>query len=112
MAPRPGIQPQRNLDPGESPELAGLIAGRWAAIDLPTATRRERLARNRAIREANRALAPCRGRPATGPGGTGPLLAALRRNAIARSREYAFPLHGVGRLRRSLLPLAEFAPSS
>lgn len=101
------FNPQRHLDPHQSPELAAGIAQRWAAVDLPTASRRQRLARNRAIREANRALAPfVEADRQRGLEQRGELRASLRRNAIARSREYAFPLHGSEKLRRFLLPFA------
>ncbi len=93
------FNPDRHLP---APRPAGALAAfeaKWAAIEGEVANRRQRLDRLRAIRKANEALYPW----------TGPVLATLteerrslldglKRNAIARSREYAFPLHGEGRL--------------
>jgi hypothetical protein len=97
------FNPDRHLD-GELPaEAAGWVEAKRAAIAGPVATRRQRLARHRAIDRCNEALRPmvagARDRLARERAG---LVAGLRRNALARNREYAFVLHSERRLRAAM----------
>ncbi len=93
------FNPDRHLPDPRPAGTQAAFEAKWAAIEGEVATRRQRLDRLRAIRRANEALQPWTG-PALAALGEERqiLLAGLKRNAIARSREYAFPLHDEGRL--------------
>jgi hypothetical protein len=94
------FNPERHLPRLLATDLAATLEAKRAAIVGPTATRRQRVERFRAIRELNDHLAAP----------LGPLREALEterarladglaRNAIARGRDYAFVVHSRDRLR-------------
>jgi hypothetical protein len=102
--------PERYLPEPRPAEARSAVEAKWVAIEGEVATRRQRVARLKAIRRANQALVPWTEsiRP--------DLLAdrerlsgGLKRNAVARSREYAFPLHGEGRLRSAMIRILDQA---
>ncbi len=90
--------PDRHLPEPRPAEARAAVEAKWVAIEGEVLTRRQRLDRLKAIRQANEALAPwtepARSRllPRSGTGSA----TGLKLNAVARSREYAFPLHGAG----------------
>ncbi len=100
------FNPDRHLPVPRPAEARAAVESKWVAIAGEVATRRQRLDRLRTIRRANLDLVPW-----TGPVREGllaereALRAGLKRNGIARSREYAFPLHGEGRLRAAMTRL-------
>ena len=95
--------PDRHLAEPHPAEARAAFEAKWVAIESEVATRRQRLDRLRAIRQANEALAPWTGAArASLLAERETLRAGLKRNAVARSREYAFPLHGEGRLRAAM----------
>ncbi len=97
------FNPDRHL-PEPRPDAARpSVEGKWAAIEGEVATHRQRVDRLRAIRQANRELAPWTvdARSAL-LAERDRLRAGLKRNGVARSREYAFPLHGAARLREAM----------
>ena len=92
--------PDRHLPEPRPAEARAAVEAKWVAIEGEVLTRRRRLDRLKAIRRANEALVPWtesarsellekRDR----------LREGLKFNAVARSREYAFPLHSRARLR-------------
>src|SRR5262249_8670357 len=100
--PRPHPNPPPPPPPAP-PRPSPPLAARRAALALPVGTRVERVRRFRAIRAANMALSPyLDGQRQRLRDERASLSAELRQNAIARSREYAFPLHSVAKLRRVL----------
>ena len=73
-------------------------------------TRGNRLARLKEVKAANEALAPWVAENlATLVDERRNLQTGLKRNAIARSREYAFPLHGEAALRLAMTRTARLA---
>ncbi len=97
------FNPDRHLKEPISPDVQELVAAKRRAIDGPTETRRQRVARYREIRRINeslqRAVADAR---ETLTRQCDQLSAGLRRNAVAQSREYALVLHSEHRLREAL----------
>ena len=95
--------PDRHLPEPRAAEALAAIEAKRLAIGAEVATRRQRLDRLKAIREANRALGSRAEEARSGLLVERERLAeGLKFNAVARSREYAFPLHGEGRLRADL----------
>ena len=95
--------PDRHL-PDPRPEGArAAFEAKWSAIAGEVLTHRQRVDRLRAIREANLELSrwtsSARSRLASD---RDRLRGGLKLNAVARSREYAFPIHGEARLRRAM----------
>ena len=95
--------PDRHLPEPRPLEARAAFEAKWRAIEGEVQTHRQRVDRLKAIRKANAELAAW-----TGPARSA-LLAererlaiGLKLNAVARSREYAFPLHGRGRLRSAM----------
>ena len=97
------FNPDRHLPEPRPAEVWPFVEAKWVAIEGPILTHRDRLERLRAIRRSNEALAPWvadersallneRARLAEG----------IKHNTIARSREYAFPLHDRQRLRAAM----------
>jgi hypothetical protein len=96
------FNPDRHLGPAAA-GLSNELAARRAALTLPVGTHADRVRRFRAIRAANMALSPhLDGDRRRLLEERASLSAELRQNAIARSREYAFPLHSVAKLRRAV----------
>ncbi len=106
------FNPDRHLPEPRPAEARAAVEAKWVAIEAEVATRRQRLDRLRSIRRANESLAAW-----TGPARSAlleerdRLRAGLKLNAVARSREYAFPLHGEGLLRRALVGVRDRAAS-
>ena len=95
--------PDRHLPEPRPAEARAAVEAKWLAIEGEILTRRQRVDRLRAIRKANEALSPWTETARSA------LLAererlsgGLKLNAVARSREYAFPLHGEARLRPAM----------
>jgi hypothetical protein len=99
--------PDRHLPEPRPFEARAAVEAKWRAIEAEVATPRQRRDRLAAIRSANEALQPWI-EPLRSPlvADRDRLRQALKRNGVARSREYAFPLHGSERLRGTLEPLA------
>jgi hypothetical protein len=95
--------PDRHLDGSVPPEAEGWIEAKRRAIAGPAATRRQRRQRRAAIARSNEALQPLVA-PARDRLGRerADLVAGLRRNALARNREYAFVLHSERRLHEAM----------
>ena len=101
------FNPDRHLAEPRPAEARAAVESKWVAIEGEIVTRRQRLDRLRAIRNANQALRPwIEDARSALLAERGPLLAGLKRNAVARSREYAFPLHGETALRSVLTGVA------
>ena len=101
--PRPcRFNPDRHLAEGTTGSIADLVESKRQAIAGPVETRRQRVARFHEIRRINEELralvAAERSRLEEERSG---LIPALKRNAVARSREYSFVLHSESRLRQS-----------
>ena len=95
--------PDRCLTEPHPTGARAAFEAKWLAIEGEVATCRQRVNRLRAIRRANRDLAPWTASARTGLlAEREGLTAGLKVNAVARSREYAFPLHGEARLRRAM----------
>ncbi len=92
--------PDRHLPEPRPAEARAAVEAKWVAIEGEVLTRRQRLDRLKGIRTANAALAPwteaARSRLLEE---RDRLREGLKLNAVARSREYAFPLHGRARLK-------------
>jgi len=105
--------PDRHLPEPRPAEADPMVAAKWTAIRSDMLTHRDRVNRLRAIRKANEALAAW-----TGPARSAllaereQLAIGLKRNAVARSREYAFPLHGQARLRSAMTRIGNQAAGS
>lgn len=101
------FNPDRHLGEPRPAAARAAVEAKWAAIEGEVATRAQRKARIRVIRQANHELLPfvADQRQAL-LGQQADLEAGLRLNAVARSREYAFPLHSAGRLREAMLRVA------
>jgi hypothetical protein len=95
--------PDRHLAAPVPPELWRRVEAKREAIAAPVETHPKRVARFRAIRRCNEAL-----QGAVQPARAellerrAELLEGLRRNAVARNREYAFVLHSEERLRAAM----------
>jgi hypothetical protein len=101
------FNPDRYLDEPRLEAVRILINGRREAIGGPVTSRRERIARGKAIRRYNEALQPwVETLRAELVRQKARLLSGLRANRVARNREFAFVLHSMQRLRRSLLEIA------
>jgi hypothetical protein len=95
--------PDRHLPEPRPAEARAAVEAKWLAIEGEILTRRQRVDRLRAIRRANEALAPWTGSARSALlEERERLVVGLKLNAVARSREYAFPLHGGARLRASM----------
>ena len=95
--------PDRHLPEPRPAEARAAVEAKWVAIEGEIVTRRQRIDRLRAIRKANEALAPWTGEARSALlEDRERLRAGLRLNAVARSREYAFPIHGEARLRDAM----------
>jgi hypothetical protein len=95
--------PDRHLDGSVAPDVQGWVEAKRRAIALPVGTHPERLARFREIRRCNEGLRPVTAAARSALSEERSRLAAgLRRNALARSREYAFVLHSRSRLRSAM----------
>ncbi|MGP0069190.1 MAG: hypothetical protein ACLQGP_37020 [Isosphaeraceae bacterium] len=102
-----GFNPDRYLDEPNLEAVRILINGRREAIGRPATSRRERIARGKAIRRYNEELQPrVETLRAELVRQKARLLAGLRVNRIARNREFAFVLHSTQRLRHDLLAIA------
>jgi len=100
------FNPDRHLPEPRPDGARAPVEAKWVAIGGEVATRRQRLDRLRAIRRANEALLPwTSGARSALLGERDAIRAGLKRNAVVRSREYAFPLHGEGRLRAAMTRL-------
>jgi hypothetical protein len=97
------FNPDRHLPEPRPHEARAAVEAKWLAIEGEIVTRRQRLDRLRAIRKANEALIPWTADARSSLiEERDRLRAGLRFNAVARSREFAFPLHGEGRLREAM----------
>ena len=97
------FNPDRHLEGELTPDVRGWVEAKRSAIAGPVETRGQRLARFAAIRRSNEALQPLVREPRER------LLAertrlrdGLRRNALARNREYSLVLHSRRRLRDAM----------
>ena len=95
--------PERQLSEPYADELRNIIERKYELVGAPVSTRRERKQRCLAIRACNLAMQPWMG------GLEADLVARRMKaqsrassNRAARSREYAYVLHSVERLKRSL----------
>lgn len=103
--------PDRALAGSADPEVARRIASKHEAIAGPVGTHRQRVERFRAIRRCNEVLAPLlEDRRAELEAERARLVAALARNARARSREYAAVLHPEDSLREAFARAVTPAP--
>jgi hypothetical protein len=95
--------PDRHLSEPRPAEARTAVEAKWRAIEAEIVTRRQRIEQMKAIRKANEALAkwtePARSRLLEE---REQLLAGVKFNAVARSREYAFPLHSEARLHQQM----------
>jgi hypothetical protein len=97
------FNPDRHLAEPMPEEARSALQAKRSAVDGPAGSRRQRIARYFAIREANRALAPFVSADRDDLQRQAERLrAGLARNALARSREYAAVLHPSDRLRSAL----------
>ena len=95
--------PDRHLPEPRPAGARAAVEAKWLAIEGEILTRRQRVDRLRAIRRSNEALAPFTAAARSALLEERERLAnGLKLNAIARSREYAFPLHGEARSRASM----------
>jgi hypothetical protein len=105
--------PDRHLPEPPPSEARAAVEAKWRAIEGEVLTRRQRVDRLNTIRKANEALSYW----------TESARSALRKererlslglklNAVARSREYAFPLHEQPRLRAAMTRILEEAAAS
>ncbi|MBV8228467.1 MAG: hypothetical protein JO329_00655 [Planctomycetaceae bacterium] len=97
------FNPDRHLPDPEAPEARAWVEVKRHAIAGPAGTRRERRARHDTIRRCNEALQSLvLGRRECLDRVRAQILAGMRRNAVARNREYAFVLHSRLRLREAM----------
>ena len=97
------FNPDRHLEGELTPDIRGWVEAKRSAIAGPVETRGQRLARFAAIRRSNEALQPLvRERRERLLAERTRLRDGLRRNALARNREYAFVLHSGRRLRDAM----------
>jgi hypothetical protein len=94
------FNPDRHLPDPIPPDVAAWVEAKRGALAGPTATRRQRRDRLHAIRRCNEALQPAVASPREALLAERARIAeGLKRNAVARNREYAFVLHSQSRLR-------------
>jgi hypothetical protein len=97
------FNPDRHLPEPVAPEARAWVEMKRRAIAAPVDSRAQKLARFHEIRRCNDAL-----RPWTHEAGEAlerelsRMLAGMRRNAVARHREFAFVLHSEHRLREAM----------
>jgi hypothetical protein len=105
--------PDRHLPEPRPVEAIAAVEAKWSAIHGDVSSHRRRVERLRAIRKANEELAAWTGsaRSALLAERKG-LAIGLKLNAVARSREYAFPLHGRGRLRAAMTRIFDEAATT
>ena len=95
--------PDRHLPEPVPAEARAAVEAKWLAIEGEIATRRQRIDRLKAIRRANEALVPwTESARSAWLADRERLASGLKLNTVARSREYAFPLHGEARLRAAM----------
>ncbi len=100
------FNPDRHLPEPRPAETRAAVEAKWAAIESELTTRPQRKARLRAIRQANHDLSPfVDAQRQTLLSERVGVKAGLKRNAVARSREYAFPLHDEARVRAAMADL-------
>ncbi len=102
------FNPDRHLAEPRPAEARAGVEAKWVAIKGEVATRVQRKARIRAIRQANQALIPfvADQRQAL-LGEKVALEAGIKLNTVARSREYAWPLHEEATLRAAMQSVVE-----
>ncbi len=97
------FNPDRHLAEPRPAEARAAVESKWVAIESEVATRTQRRVRLQAIRQANVDLGSL---VAVERQGLVDQLAGIKdgikRNAVARSREYAFPLHNGDRVRAAM----------
>ncbi len=104
--------PDRHLPEPRPAGARAAVEAKWLAIEGEVLTRRQRVDRLRAIRHANEALASWTESARSALMAERERLAiGLKLNAVARSREYAFPLHGESRLRAAMTRIFDEASS-
>jgi hypothetical protein len=97
------FNPDRHLEDDLTPDIRGWVEAKRSAIAGPVETRGQRLARFAAIRRSNEALQPLVREPREHLlAERARLLNGLRRNALARNREYSLVLHSRRRLRDAM----------
>ena len=97
------FNPDRHLAEPRPAEARAAVEAKWVAIEGEVVTRTQRKARLRTIRQANRDLAPMvAGERQSLVGQLSGIKAGIKRNAVARSREYAFPLHNGADLQQAM----------
>ena len=98
----------RHLAEPRPAKARAAVEAKWVAIESPVITRSQRKSRLRAIRQANRDLASLvddqRRKLLDEKTDLG---AGIKWNSVARSREYAFPLHNESRLRAALTSVGD-----
>ena len=98
----------RHLAEPRPAEALAAVEAKWVAIESPVLTRSQRKSRLRAIRQANRDLAPLVADQRQALlADKSELEAGIKWNSVARSREYAFPLHDEARLRVALTAVGD-----
>jgi len=103
-------QPERFVI--DSPDADELLAAKRRLIALEPATKTDRLARFIALRNVNERLAaPMADRLAPTKAERKGLVESLRRDSVARSREYSLVLHDEDRLRAAMTRVAAFSRS-
>ena len=95
--------PDRHLGEPRPAEARAAVEAKWVAIESEVATHSQRQARLRTIRQANQDLAPfVQDERARLLATQTEIQAGLKFNAVAHSREYAFPLHNETRLKAAM----------
>ena len=101
------FNPDRHLEGELTPDILGWVEAKRSAIAGPVETRGQRLARFAAIRRSNEALQPLvREQRERLLAERTRLRDGLRRNALARNREYSLVLHSRRRLRDAMRRVA------
>ena len=97
------FNPDRHLGDPRPAAARAAVEAKWVAIEGEVTTRAQRKSRLRVIRSSNEDLAPhvAAERQAL-VAQLGAIRAGLKLNAVAHSREYAFPLHDADYLRAAL----------
>jgi hypothetical protein len=99
--------PDRNLRATEDSEVRACIDAKRRAISAPVETRRQRVARFHEIRRCNAALrVQVSSRAQLLLSERERVLAGLKRNGLAQSREYSFVVHSAQRLRAAFREVA------
>jgi hypothetical protein len=102
--------PDRHLAEPRPAEARAAVEAKWVAIEAEVLTRRQRIARLRTIRRANQELIPWTESSRRQLLQERQQLAAgLKFNAVARSREYAFLIHGQARLKAAMTVVGDRA---